>query len=67
MGGKPIEELMARLPHLRVWQGVGRSGWYVWRLRTSPPDVRRYGGRAELLAELEERAEQQARWEREHN
>ena len=67
MGRDELNRLSARLRGHHWWRGVGRSGWYLWRQRTSPPDVHRYPTRAELVAEMRERAAAQDRWDAEHN
>jgi hypothetical protein len=67
MGGDPrIEDLIARLPNWHCWEGVGSTGWYLWRLRSSPPKVTRYPTRSDLAAELQLRVAEQDRWDQAH-
>ena len=59
---KELTALAKRLDGHRVWKGFG--GWfYVWRLRSSPQDLRRHETRGELLADLRHRVAEQDQWD----
>jgi hypothetical protein len=64
MGGDSITQLNDKYGPRgwRIWRGVNRQ-FYLWRQRTSPPDVRRYDQLAELRADVEYRDAQQRRWD----
>jgi hypothetical protein len=60
------DEIERDFPDWHVWQGVA-GGWYARRPRSSPPKVAGpHGSPEELRAELEERAEQQRRFDGRH-
>jgi len=46
----------------RIWRGVNRQ-FYLWRHRTSPPDVRRFDSLEELRKDVEYRDAQQIRYD----
>jgi hypothetical protein len=51
-------------PGWHVWRGVGTSGWYARRPKSSPPKVAGpHSSLEELRAELEERTAQQRRFD----
>jgi hypothetical protein len=57
-------ELERDFPGWHVWRGVGTTGWYARRPKSSPPKVTGpHSSLGELRAELEERAAQQRRFD----
>jgi len=58
-----LDRLRRRFRDWQIWQGVGSAGWYARRRRTSPPRVIRQPTLEDLRAEMEQREQQQDRWD----
>jgi hypothetical protein len=67
MGGDLTEDVTSRLRGYHWWRGVGSTGWYLWRRKTSPPKIQRFATREDLLDEIGHRVAEQDRWDRGHN
>jgi hypothetical protein len=67
MGDTTEQPTSGQFPGGRWWRGVNGKLWYLRRNKTSPPDVRRYGSREELAAEIDKLTADHERWQRDNN